>query len=173
MNKNISLRSLLGISQREAALILQVSRSQLSLYELHLRDLPVPAMKKLREGWQYVEANVKSTNKNNPCFKEEEARMKEFLKSEIRENEFEQIKLRRKIEKMSEKYKSIVPALHALEFWKQQVKDTSSKEMQALTVVEGRTKIKLDDCGWHVQEQCKLKLKMLEEYRKILEDKMK
>ena len=98
--------------------------------------------------------------------------MKEFLKSEIRENEFEQLKIRRQIKKMSEKYTSVVLGLHALEFWKQQLKDNSSKEMKALTVVEGRTKMKLEGCGWHVQEQYQLKLKMLEAYGKMLEERM-
>jgi hypothetical protein len=171
--KRTNLKSLLGITQQDAAIILQVSRSQVSLYELHLRDLPAAAMIKLSQGWHYADTKAKLSKESSACSKEEESRMKEFLKDEIRKNELEQLNTRRQIEKMSDKYDSVVRGLHALEFWKQQVKDASSKEMQILILVEERTKIKLDDCSWYMREQCKLKLKMLEEYRKSLEEKMK
>ncbi|HKX85157.1 MAG TPA: hypothetical protein VJL37_00690 [Flavobacterium sp.] len=166
--KRTNLKSLLGITQQDAAIILQVSRSQISLYDLHLRDLPTAAMIKLTQGWHYAEAKVKLSKENSTHCKEEEKRMKEFLKAEIQNNELEQLKIRRQIEKLSEKYDSTVRGLHALEFWKQQVKDASSKEMQILTLVEERTKRKLDDCSWHIQEQYRMKLETLEHYGKML-----
>jgi hypothetical protein len=171
--KRTNLKSLLGITQQDAAIILQVSRSQISLYELHLRDLPAAAMIKLTQGWHYADTKTKLSKESSPCCKEEEKQMKEFLKAEIRKNELEQLNMSRQIEKMSEKYDSGVRGLHALEFWKQQIKDTSSKEMQILILVEERTKIKLEDCSWYIREQCKLKLQMLEFYGKMLEERLK
>ena len=64
--KRTSIRSLLGITQQEAAIILKVSRSQLSLYELNLRDLPTDAMLKLSQGWHYAETNTKSEKESSP-----------------------------------------------------------------------------------------------------------
>ncbi len=45
--KNNALRKTVGLSQEELAQILNVSRSQLSLYELGKRNLPVEAIEKL------------------------------------------------------------------------------------------------------------------------------
>ena len=47
MENKKSIRSLLGFKQEELALLLKVSRSQLSLYELGKRSLPLHAMEKL------------------------------------------------------------------------------------------------------------------------------
>ncbi len=47
MGDQKSISALLGFKQEELALILQVSRSQLSLYELGKRSLPLHAMEKL------------------------------------------------------------------------------------------------------------------------------
>lgn len=171
--KRTNLKSLLGITQQDAAIILQVSRSQISLYDLYLRDLPTAAMIKLTQGWLYADAKAKLSKESSLCCKEEEKRMKEFLKAEIQKNELEQLNMRQQIKKMSEKYDSTVRGLHALEFWKQQVKETSSKEMQILTLVEERTKIKLDDCSWYVQEQYRMKLETLEHYGKMLKERSK
>lgn len=169
MNRNSSFRSMLGLTQEDAAIILKVSRSQLSLYELDQKNIPVRAMKMLREGCQYAETAEKKVKEKMPFFKEQEESMKVFLKNEIRENEFEQIKIRRQIERITEKYTSVVMALQALEFWKQQEEDISSYEMQALIVIEERIRVKLYKCGWHIQEQYRMKLETLEYYRKMLE----
>ncbi|MCL9805642.1 hypothetical protein NAT51_08915 [Flavobacterium amniphilum] len=173
MNKNRNIRSLLGISQREAALILKVNRSQISLYELHLRDIPTPALKMLVQGWQYADAAVKSPKENAPFLKEQEERLKIFLADEISTNQFEQHEMRRKIEKISEKYESNLLALHAFEFWKQGVEDKSSRQMEALRVVEGRTKTRLNDYGLDILQQHQIKLQVLEQYGKILKERLK
>lgn len=46
-SKNNALRKTVGISQEELAQILNVSRSQLSLYELGKRNLPVEAIERM------------------------------------------------------------------------------------------------------------------------------
>ena len=47
MEKTDNIRSLLGLSQENLALLLKVSRSQIAMYELGKRNLPVHAMEML------------------------------------------------------------------------------------------------------------------------------
>ena len=47
MKKDNAIRDLLGVSQEDLALLLNVTRSQLAMYELGKRDLPVAVKVKL------------------------------------------------------------------------------------------------------------------------------
>ena len=52
-------RELLGITQEDLALLLQASRSQLSLFEIGKRDLPLAAKSKLAEMLSYSQNSFK------------------------------------------------------------------------------------------------------------------
>lgn len=54
MQKRTTIREQLGVTQEELALLLKVTRSQLAMYELGKRDLPVAAKKQLSELLLYV-----------------------------------------------------------------------------------------------------------------------
>lgn len=54
MQKGVNIREQLGVTQEELALLLKVTRSQLSMYELGKRDLPIAAKKQLAELLLYV-----------------------------------------------------------------------------------------------------------------------
>ena len=64
MKNNISAS--LGLKQQELAQLLQVSRSQLSLYELGKRSLPLPAIEKLSTLLTHSQKEtLNSESKNN------------------------------------------------------------------------------------------------------------
>lgn len=58
MKNEEKISSLLGISQENLALLLGVSRSQISMYELGKRNLSLPAMEKLIQLLSYVKENT-------------------------------------------------------------------------------------------------------------------
>ena len=108
MKKNTSLRSLLGITQEEAAQLLQTTRSQLSLYELGKRDLPTKSFVKLAKLWVHVEQANKIPKEAMPYFKEQEIKWQEQLQKDIEENQFQQMMLQRKIQKIEGKFKIFI-----------------------------------------------------------------
>ena len=67
-----NFRTSLGLKQEELAQLLQVSRSQLSLYELGKRSLPLPALEKLAFMLQLSQKNApKSEKKKNNAIEEQ------------------------------------------------------------------------------------------------------
>lgn len=59
---NNTIRELLGITQEDMALLLKVSRSQLSLFELGKRSLPATAMIKLAEILSHIKKRSLETS---------------------------------------------------------------------------------------------------------------
>lgn len=67
MKKNTVIREQLGLTQQETAMILKISRSRWSLYELGLRDLPPEATKLLAGLLSHIKKTEDSSkNLTNP-----------------------------------------------------------------------------------------------------------
>jgi transcriptional regulator with XRE-family HTH domain len=171
MKKNSSLRSLLGITQEEAAQLLQITRSQLSLYELGKREIPTKAMVKLAELWLYVEEANKTPKETLPYFKEQEAKWQEQLKKKIRNNKFEQWKLERKIEKIEKKFKKCCAALEVAAYLETENQTEAEKDL--LKLIAKNAQKGIDRNGWHVQEECKLALQSLQQHEKLMQQMLK
>jgi len=65
MKNKLPLRNLVGLTQQEMATLLQVSRTQWSMFEIGRRDLPVAAKHLLAEILTHVQSNTVTT-KNAP-----------------------------------------------------------------------------------------------------------
>lgn len=63
MKKENSIRTLIGITQQELAMILGVSRSQLAMFETGKRDLPLPAQQLLAEILTHLQSTPTKTAK--------------------------------------------------------------------------------------------------------------
>ena len=69
MEKQLTIREQLGLKQEELALLLQVTRSQLSLYEIGKRKLPTHATEKLATLLSFAQSESETENleaKNEP-----------------------------------------------------------------------------------------------------------
>lgn len=69
MKKQLTIREQLGLKQEELALLLQVTRSQLSLYEIGKRKLPTHATEKLATLLSFAKSESETENleaKNEP-----------------------------------------------------------------------------------------------------------
>ena len=102
MKNNISTS--LGFKQQELAQLLQVSRSQLSLYELGKRSLPVHAMEKLTIMLALAQkGKVKSEIKKSISNEEQNVLKKILLK-----NNHQQLLVERKIKALEKKQNALV-----------------------------------------------------------------
>lgn len=74
-----AIRELLGLTQQEIAMVLGVSRSQWSLYELGRRDLPLSASNLLAEMLSHMEKAETSSKKLNKLSQEKSQKELERL----------------------------------------------------------------------------------------------
>lgn len=94
MKKENTIRTLLGVTQLELAMLLGVTRSQYAMFELGQRDLPLHAKQLLAEMLSYVqstEATAKSIQAAPPQATQPQ------LERLLRENEYQQLLTARKI----------------------------------------------------------------------------
>lgn len=96
MKKETTITKLLGITQQDVAMLLGVSTSQWSMYSSGKRDLPAPAMVLLAEMLAYVKS-AEATPKSKKAT-DEQKETQQYLERRLRENEYQQQQLVRKME---------------------------------------------------------------------------
>ncbi len=79
MKKRDNLRNILGITQEDLAVLLKVSRTQLSMYELGKRDLPIAAKIQLVEMFKYIKEDASKSLNTSTLLKALELQKKKTL----------------------------------------------------------------------------------------------
>lgn len=172
MKNKSSLRALLGITQQEAAILLRIKRSQLSLYELGLRDIPADAMIRMTKVWLQMEKSEDVPLSSQQRFAEKEQEWQAYLNDEMIKNKSEQIKIRQRLETIEKNYESNRNAFKAAVSWEKCIDDITEREKEFLKIIAERAAIKLAENGWDIQEKYRLELKVLEQYEKLLKERM-
>jgi transcriptional regulator with XRE-family HTH domain len=112
MKNENSICSLLGITQNELAMLLGVSRSQCAMFETGQRDLPLHA-KQLLSGILTHMQSYDATAKNNTA---PQKITRDQLERLVRENEYQQLLLERKIASIAKKQEAQGRLLHLYDF---------------------------------------------------------
>jgi transcriptional regulator with XRE-family HTH domain len=102
MKKN-DIRTLLGITQQEIATLLGIHRSQWSMFESGQRDLPLAAQQLLAEILTHVNSTEKPAKSESHSDKQN-AKNQQQLERLLRENEYQQLRLARKIAAVEKKH---------------------------------------------------------------------
>lgn len=101
MKNNETIRNLLGISQKDLALLLRVSRSQIAMYELGKRNLPIHATEKLAKIVLQIQNETNEIKKDKASIVAEQY----FLQKALLKNNHQQLLTERKIEALEKKLK--------------------------------------------------------------------
>ena len=101
MKKESIISDVLGLNQREAARLLQVSRSQLSMYELGQRDLPLSA-KVLLTAMVDQAQQRKSAPTVLPVLAQQEQLKQHWVERQLKVNTFKQLRVSRILTKMEQ-----------------------------------------------------------------------
>ena len=116
MKKVDYIRTLLSVTQQEMAMLLHISRSQWSMYELGERDLPVAARQLLAELLMHLKVN-KNIDKSLPMPSDRQLQLQQQkLAHLLRENEYQQLLLARKIAAYEKKQASRINRLQIVDF---------------------------------------------------------
>lgn len=171
MNKNISQRTALGITQEELAILLKIPMSLIGMYETGKRDLPSSA------GLQLTLMYIHLLDKQKQAFvypdgKNENAKMVSLLKDKLEKNEALQWKLGRNIEEMKSKYEKGIANLYLAEYFEAKEKETDELSERHAGFLHHLANKKLDQNGPGAQIKLIIKLKTLKAEHGILKEEL-
>ena len=125
MKKQTTLTALLGLSQQEVAMLLGVNRSQWSMFESGQRSLPLHANLLLSE----ILTHMKSFDATKSKGAAQEI-TPDQLQRQLLENEYQQLRIARKIAAITKKQDAQARLLHLSAFLNEQT--TDKKEQPTL-----------------------------------------
>lgn len=166
MKGSSDFRDALGVSQEEAAMLLGVSRSQFSLFELGKRSLPTTAMVAYVEMWTYVQEQVNKKESEDAHTVLDKEKVKMFIETELAQTLYKQKFLQKKILATRAKFNKAQAALHLVEYLKSK---GNSKQDNFSRVLEMNAQKKLEKHGILAQTKLEIELKSVESYYKQLQ----
>lgn len=116
VNDRSLLRTTLGLTQEEFAMLFKIPISLIAMYETNKRDLPSKVSVEMMQLYAYVLEKQKQEFVS-PNLKTENAKVVSFLEKEIQINEALQWKYAKKIENMKAKYEKAKANLYLAEYF--------------------------------------------------------
>lgn len=167
MKKSQSISSLLGLTQEDLALILNVDRSRFAKYELGSRDIPLAAKQLLAEMIQYTCGPEVATTTSHLAT--QHAQKHRAVQRMLKENEYQQLLTARKIESVEAKYTGKLQALKLVEFLSLREEAKEVTEPSILRTITYKASKSLKSQGLDVLFKLKLKLEMLQLEKLLLD----
>lgn len=116
MNKSAYLRNQLNLSQEEMAMVLGTTRSQLSLYELGLRELSTSALVKYSQIGLFLATPETPQANDAPPSNEQLLQHEKFLTKALKENQYQQTTVARKTDRANEAYAAALKLSKLIDF---------------------------------------------------------
>lgn len=170
MKTNNSLRSLLGITQQDMSLLLQVNRSQWSMFELGKRDLPLPAKKLLAELLTHIQLAPTSHKEHSNWVNDA---LKKELEHKLSENQFHQLCIAKKITAAEKKHKTQLRTWQLKEFIETQKQKNNSNTAQGLKSMALKTETAQPTQSLILLKRLEFKQERLASEQLLLEQQLK
>ena len=169
MKKDNAIRDLLGVSQEDLALLLNVTRSQLAMYESGKRDLPVAVKVKLASMLKLLHDSASQKAAPEPHVKKQEQLSENWIKEWVTINKIRQMALERKIKRIEKKYASNLTILKLMTQLEQQKDKNTNPDRELLKIIKTKAMVDLEKNGLHVQTHHYIIRATLQEEAKLLE----
>ena len=161
MKKENPIRALLGIKQEDMAMLLRVSRSQWSMFELGKRDLPVEAKYLLVAMLKHLQEPV-VVSKSLPHEAEQLAKKQAQLERLLKENEYQQLRIAKKLAAGKKKYAANLKRLQLVHFLTTHNHAKQRPNTELLQTIAKRSTNELDDMGLATLFKHELKQELLQ-----------
>lgn len=161
MEKDKKIRELLGLRQEDMALLLRVTRTQWSMYEIGKRDLPLVAQIKLAELLAFVQEPKNATVDNFVDTKSEGAKTKKVFENLKLINKHRQVLTEHKLKAIEKKYEAAVTALQFIHFLETKDQQIVAEQEMLLIVLKTKAEEAIRKNGLHLQAKYRFKLKSL------------
>lgn len=168
MNQIKEIRKQLNLSQIDIAIILKTTRSQISLYELGLRDLPTKSNIILAEILQFLQQEKVNPENNLAFQKEETAQSKTALETMLLNNKHQQYLLDRKLKAAEEKRRNAITSLNLADYLEEN-KDKNDKLRNGMfQIIRNGALSNLKTTNQALLTQYQIKKELLEAEEKIV-----
>lgn len=134
MKNTTTISALLGLTQKQMALILQVNPTQYSMYECGQRSLPLKAKQLLAEISGFLKFEDKGATVRRHLIEQEETKM-ENLEQQLRKNEFELYEMDKKIAAVERKYNSNIDAIGLVDYLTAHPKMKEALDCELLDII--------------------------------------
>lgn len=168
MKKLDNIRISLGITQEDLALLLKVTRSQLSLYEIGKRDLPVAAKVQLAEMLRYMQENTSKSVANTSLMEIQELQKKKALEQMLKNNQFKQLLLEKKIKAVEKKHATNLAALQLIEYLEKEAKKNKKPDNSLLKMIQTKAVSEFEKNGLALLTKYEIEKEVLQAEEKIL-----
>lgn len=172
MKKESIFKEKLLLSQEEIAMLIGITRSQWSLFEIGKRDIPGTAKVKLA-ALIATSIAVNSSDKTELIHeKKQEAQKQKLIKLQLQAYKFKQIQLQRKLEKLESNYRKAENTLRFVLFFRKK-EVLTNREATILNAVEAKALAMLEKNGVHLQVKYRLELDGIKTHLEAMESEMK
>ena len=166
MQKGKTISKLLGLKQVELAMLLKVSKGQLAMYETFKRNLPISALLPLAEMLRFMkEESLKSGSSEVMQF--QAAQKKKVLAQLLKESQYKQKLLERKLEIAVNKYQTNKTAMELMRYIDNEATKKEDSLNDLVKVIERRAATELEHNSWGVVAKFQIQKKVL-----LMEEKM-
>lgn len=172
MKSSQSISELLGFTQAQLALVLHVSRSQFSKYELGTRDLPLAAKQLLAELLQQVQV-ANPLDKTPPQILHQQTKKQLQLERLHQENEYQQLAVARKIACIEKKCNYKVRALQVVAFLASHASHQEKKQGDFLKSISNKASEALEKEGLGVLITLEIKQEVLQLEKMVLDSALR
>lgn len=167
MEKDNNIKSVLGLSQEETAMLLGITRMQWAQFITGRRDIPVAAKLKLAEVLSTIQKNKKSTEIANKIIETEKKKAHDWLQQEFKAIKFKELELERKIKKIVEVRTDAFKALEVVHYLE------SKNDTSLARFIQIRANKNLNKNSLQHLEELQLKKESLQMLKLQLEKKVK
>lgn len=166
MRKGKPICKELGLKQEELAVLLNISKGQLAMFETGKRELPTSAMLLLAPMLQFVqEESLKSGSAE--MLKSQAVLKKKVLAQLLKENQYKQKLLERKLEIAENKYQANKTAIELMRFLEKEATKKEDSPNGLVKLIERRAATELEQNSWEVVAKLQIQKEVL-----LMEEKM-
>lgn len=169
MKKIEKIRNQFGLTQNDLALLLRVTRSQLSMYELGKRDLPIAAKEQLAQMLGYIQKNPFRVITNKALLKEQEEQKRKVIHDLMVVNKHQQLMLDKKIDVLERKQQDNLKSLHLVAFLEKQSANKSVDYIHIAQLFEMKATSEIVKRGLTTLTKLQLKKEVLQAEEQLLE----
>lgn len=171
--KKINLKELLGLTQIDLAILFKTTRSQISLFELGKRDLPINAKILLAEILQFLQKEKDNPEIKVAIQKEETSQTKKALEAMLKQNKYQQYVLEKKHKAAEKKYCNALTALSLANYLEKNNDENDKLSNGMFQIIRNGALSNLKTTNQALLTQYQIKKEVLEAEKKILLEHLK
>lgn len=167
------IREELNLTQEEMAMLLNVSRSQLALYELGLRELSLMGSIWDGRAGRFLTRLEMSEPKQLPQITALESERNKFIINALKKNEFDLYTCERKIERMEKNYKAALKLFQLTDFTLQSEDQKNPIHLAALETLKAKAVVLFNKNGPHKLIKLEVRQQLLQQETVLLNNFLK